>query len=243
MLSRVLVVLCTIALSTSVTHAGNSSHGGHKSGHPSHGGHKNRGQSKHRWHRGKGETSYSIDPHTCAPTLTNTKRLKRIVLKNSDGEILAKWRRLKSKMFDGFGIHTAQLADSQLYVNGVEIGDDFRHALEACLLPECPYADFITAEVEAANFGVNTDTAQACVAKGNVDFALLNIPDGQSFGGRPELRGLGFAALSTEGCWDIIPLPVPADTSISACPTAIDGTLDSDQARACADLILLPSLP
>ena len=143
-------------------------------------GHAGNGKKKDDKRGGKGSRaviSYSIDAIDCAVTISSTKKIRSIVLKDSDGKRLKIWRKLNSKTFSDFGMYSALLTEGRLIVssgsNGrrgkrshTEIGDEFRAELAACLdvsVPMCPTVITTAMDlVDESNVDFLVDEANAC---------------------------------------------------------------------------------
>jgi len=170
MMSRVVVLIGIFALTFGVASAAGGKHRGLNSsgsGSP-----------------GAAQIAFDIDPGSCDVSISSTKRIKRVVLKDSDGNVVKKWRKVGSTSFDDFGMYAAYLADGELYVklgrrgSDVEIGDNFRLALEACLLPSCPVKNEIEQSFAdnppiSGVWYASTDIAEKC-EHGRTGIVLLN---------------------------------------------------------------------
>lgn len=250
-----LLVTTAITLTTTLFltagHAGNNGHGhGYGHGKWEQANHR-RGKSK-RNRGGKGGSaviSYDIDPGTCAVTVSSTKSLSNIVLKDSSGKTIKKWDNLSGKSFSDFGMYNAILADGSLYIKsgnngkrgkrnrglGAEIGGDFRTDLESCLtttpLADCPFESQIDDVRDAAGGNANLDVfdnEKSCEFFFNTQaISVVNNTDGTGYVGVSYFRDT-CTAIGTPG-------------TVDKCADFVDGTLEPAEAQACVDHMSLCS--
>jgi len=210
---------------------------------------KGKGQGKGNGNGGSAVIGYSIAPNSCAVTVTSTKDISNIVIKDDSGNTIKKWDNLSGGSFANFGMYAAYLPDSQLHVKsgnngkrglGAEIGDQFRSDLLACLEPACPFDDLI--DVASGSVIIDLDTG-CSLASTTTPGALLEVFDCRAIACSPELSGEiwfvrredanGVNDCSTHGNPVATPGGIgPYDTSCGS--STIDGRVNVTQARACA---------
>jgi len=238
--TRLITVAATVALCLSTAHAGN------------HHGNKGKGHGKKGGHGGNAQITYDIAAD-CSVTINSNKKISRIVIRENNGNKIKKWNNINANSFSNFGMYASYLADNKLYIRsgrggkrnhgrGVEIGDNFRLELEACLMPadDCPFAG------EIASFSTSAiafpDSPDVCALIDPATSTAIGIIDDRANAGGIEAEFAGELSFLAYGiaadCITIAPTPLPGNSSRPGCASGVtDGRLNAQQAQACAALL------
>jgi len=186
-----------------------------------------------------GGVSYSIDADTCEPTIHSRRLIRKVIVKDSDGDVVRKWRRVFRRSFRDFEPGTiAMLAQGTVtvkygWLGSVQLGEGFRDELQACLAPACPFEDLLVSTIAEAGGGDSVGSPEECY------FRVPDEIDPDAF------YGVGVKRFTVEsgedpretgfGGIDVIPSGFVGD--LPTCDpdgVRLDGTLESfEEAKAC----------
>lgn len=201
---------------------------------------------------GSAVIGYEIDPHSCEVTVTSTKDISNIVIKNADGDTIKKWDGLSGKSFSDFGMYAAYLPEGSLHIksgnNGVrglgpdieEYEDGFRADLAACLEPptKCPCVD------EGSSWLTQSPTFVEQASGGQINYVIRDLsdeytlevafPDGSEFylgigdfGGLAcanEIRNAGASNIT----YTAIPIGFTLEETVAECKSFLEDAFEED---------------